>query len=78
MTDETSAPETWTVAVQVGKETVQFKLDTGAEVTAISDFSFRKLKGIHLQKVSKVLHGPDRSPLSVLGQFTQPLTVKDN
>ena len=57
--DETATPETWTVAVLVGKETVEFKLDTGAEVTATSDFSFRKLKGIHLQKQSKVLHKMD-------------------
>ena len=59
VTDETATPETWTVAVLVRKETVEFKLDTGAEVTATSDFSFRKLKGIHLQKQSKVLHKMD-------------------
>ena len=40
-----------------GKE-VSFKLDTGAEVTAISEETYRQVYGKTLQRASKVLYGP--------------------
>ena len=50
---------------------VNFKLDTGAEVTAISDETFKRLScRAMLQKSSKVLYDPGQQPLEVMGQFT--------
>ena len=74
---ETSGPAVWNVTVFVDKQAVTFKVDTGAEVTAISDFSYRQLKGIHLNTASRVLCGPDHSRLKVLGQFKSTLGVKE-
>ena len=51
-------------------------VDTGAEVTAISDFSFRYLNGVHLHHASKVLYGPDHSHLDVLGKFSPTLAIE--
>ena len=48
---------------------MQFKLDTGAEVRAISDTTFRSFKGNRLIQPSKSLYGPACSSLEVIGQF---------
>ena len=48
---------------------IQFKLDTGAEVTAVSDKVLSSLCNAKLQKPSKVLLGPARQKLEVTGQF---------
>ena len=48
----------------------EFKLDTGAEVTAISNQTFQKLSGKPpLSKPRKRLFGPGQSALNVLGEF---------
>ena len=47
-----------------------FKLDTGAEITAISEETYKRLGQLELQQPSKVLSGPVRQTLNVLGQFT--------
>ena len=76
LTEESSGPAVWTVAVGLDEQTVHFKVDTGAEVTAISDFSFRQLNGFHLRHASKVLYGPDHSRLDVLRKFSPTLTIE--
>ena len=58
----------------MGKQTLDFKVDTGAEVTAISDLSYRELCGANMFKANKMVYGPDNSKLDVLGQFMQTLT----
>ena len=55
-----------------GKE-VDFKLDTEAEVTAISDSLYR-----HLRKPTKFHYGPGRQTLNVLGQFETTLKHHQN
>ena len=57
----------------MGKQKIQFKLDTGAEVTAMSDLSYRKLQKVCMSRASRVLFGPDHTHLDVLGQFSQTL-----
>ena len=37
---------------------VQFKIDTGADITAISEEIFYKLDGANLREKSKSLHSP--------------------
>ena len=51
---------------------------TGAEVTAISDSLYRSLGGGHLRKPTKVLYGPGRQTLNVLGQFEATLKHHQN
>ena len=48
----------WTANISLNSHPIQFKLDTGAEVTAISDKVFSSLCNAKLQKASKVLLGP--------------------
>ena len=67
----------WTITLGVENKDIPFKLDTGAEVTAISDTAYQSLNGIKLRKPTKVLYGPARQPMNVLGQFTATLNHKN-
>ena len=55
---------------------VTFKIDTGAEVSAISEATFTQLQNVKIEKTTRRLYGPVMSPLTVLGQFTASLTSK--
>ena len=70
-------PTYWTAGVLVSPPEVQFKLDTGIDVTAISEEVHKRLNGAALSKSSTVLFGPNRTPLEVLGQFRQVLTYNN-
>ena len=67
----------WTAKVQVGSQYLTFKLDTGAEVKAITEDAYSSLQGVPLQKHSKILYGPGHKPLTVLREFTQKLHCRD-
>ena len=58
-----------------GKQT-PFKLDTGAEVTAISSDTHLRLGSPTMNTPDKVLFGPSREPLKVLGHFLATMTHK--
>ena len=65
----------WTTKLLVGAQEVTFKLDTGAGVTAVSEVVYQSLNPTTpLHKPSKILYGPDRKQLQVLGQFVQILS----
>ena len=66
----------WLTEVSVNKVPLTFKIDTGAEVSAISEAAFDRLPNVNLEKCSRKLYGPAMSPLCVLGQFTATLTHK--
>jgi len=72
----TTQQKTWTATILVGGKPTLFKLDTGAEVTAVSDNFFRTCTA-QLQKPSQLLYGPGRYPIQVMGQFTVTLQYKD-
>ena len=57
-------------------ETVSFKIDTEAEISATSQDVFKAIGRPTLQKWTKLLCDPDRSPLKVLGCTTVRLTYK--
>ena len=59
----------WTAKPFLNNQIIDFKLDTGAEVTAVSHEVFARLKNVTLQKATRVLLGPARQKLDVLGQF---------
>ena len=66
----------WSITVLLDQTATQFKLDTGAAVTAITEETFRTLQNVSLKKASKVLYGPARQELKVLGQFVGELGHK--
>ena len=47
---------TWSASVAVGRRTLIFKVDTGAEVTAISESAFHELEDVVLEKPTKKLY----------------------
>ncbi len=55
----------WLTQIQVNQKTTSFKMDTGAEVTAISMDTYRHLKKPQLTTASKALYGPSRIKLKV-------------
>ena len=66
----------WNATIGINDQAMTFKLDTGGEVTAITEPAFLQLKDVPPQAPSKTLHGPDEQPLKVLGQVT--LTLSSN
>ena len=73
-----SHPSNWTAAVDIMGQQFVFKLDTGAEVSAISEELYDQLGKPPLRLPSKVLYGPSQQPLSVLGEFDASLCHMDN
>ena len=67
----------WIAKISVCGREVQFKLDTGAEVTAISERMWQMLGKPQLQTPKKQLFGPASQPLQVLGHFSGLLSHKD-
>ena len=65
----TGQQSSWTAKVKIEGKDIQFKLDTGAEVTAISEKTYKSLRGIALSKPKKSLYGPAHQPLQITGQF---------
>ena len=68
----------WTTPLLLGKQDIVFKLDTGAEVTAISEAAYKTLGKMSLQAPSKALYAPTCQSLKVLGQFTGTLTHRQH
>lgn len=68
--------KSWYIQLQLNDKDVCFKIDTGAEVSAIPTDVFEAIGQPTLQKPTKMLCGPDKSPLKVLGCATVQLTHK--
>ena len=71
----TTGEKSWTSYIRINGQTKPFKLDTGAEVTAISPETFRSIQGAKLSQPNKTLCGPDRKPLKVLGTAEVKLSI---
>ena len=67
---ESGKGSTWNVTIDINGQPVMFKLDTGAEVTAVTQETLTKLGDVVLKPATKSLCGPDRKPLKVLGKLT--------
>ena len=67
----------WFSTVQKLRTPLSFKLDTRAEVTAISKSVFKTLPQVELRPTNRALYGPNRKCLSVLGQFEGILLHSD-
>ena len=64
----------WMVELLLNGSPVQFKIDTGADVSVLPESTFKRLSGITLQQASRSLSGPSQQPLQVCGQFTAILS----
>ena len=73
---ELDSDKQWLSPLVLNKTEVVFKLDAGAEATAISTETHHELGNVTLYKPTKILHGPVNSQLLVIGQFTGSLTYK--
>ena len=65
----------WIVQIKLNGQNIVFKLDTGAEVSAVTQETYRNL-GIQLTKPQKRLYRPSQTPLQVTGQFQGRLEYK--
>ena len=68
----------WRVELSLNQQNVEFKLDTGAAVTAISQETYKYLRKHQLTSPRKVLYGPSRQPLKTLGHFMGKFTHQGN
>ena len=75
---QTETGSVWYSSVQLEGRSIRFKLDTGAEVTAIPEAVYRDLPSIDLQKSTRLIRGPANQELKVLGQFTGQLAHEGN
>jgi len=73
-----SGSDPWKVTVSLNIQPIEFHIDTGADVTVITEKLYKKLKSPQLQKCTKSLVGPSKEVLSVQGQFLGTLTHSDN
>ena len=55
--------------MQLSRKETEFKLDTGAEVTAISEQTYQRLSSNPLTPPGKQLYGPAHNTIDVLGKF---------
>uniref|UniRef100_A0A3P8TBN5 ribonuclease H n=1 Tax=Amphiprion percula TaxID=161767 RepID=A0A3P8TBN5_AMPPE len=72
----TERSQPWTEKVTLNGTKVEFKLDTGADVTSIPDKLYRPERDGRLQKPTKKLLGPGNHPLKVKGCFGAQLEAK--
>lgn len=67
----------WTATVQVGERPIVFKVDTGADVTVIPAETYEAcFSATCLQTPTKILKGPGRHELDVLGMITKDMTYR--
>ena len=72
-----SCDRTWLCQIKLCGQTTTFKIDTGAEVTAINTKTYHGLVRITLNTPDRKLLGPSAQPLEVLGSFNGQATHKE-
>ena len=61
--------DVWKHDIQMNGGLVNFKIDTGAAVTAIPESVYSRARDGELQKAQRLICGPNNQPLTVLGTF---------
>ena len=65
----------WSITIQLQGKPIVVKVDTGAEVTAISDSTWKSLNiAKPLEETGISLYGPDNTNLKILGKISLTLT----
>ena len=73
-----SQQHTCTVKIRIGSQEAIFKIDTDAEVTAISEKLYKSSRFPVLQKPTKLLKRPGQHPVQIAGQFHETLHLIQN
>ena len=70
----------WRVTVKINEDALDFKIDSGADVTCLPENIYQRLKsGLGpVKKAKKKLLGADQKDLSVIGRIKETLTVNAN
>ncbi|KAL5016990.1 hypothetical protein ScPMuIL_006579 [Solemya velum] len=71
--DSSDNSEPWKVNLTLEKCHMEFKIDTGADVTAIPEHILHKLGTMKLQRSDRILLGPGKTRLDVAGKFVETL-----
>ena len=66
----------WHVSLHINGATVEFKIDTGADVSVVPKSLLNKLKITSLKQSKKNLQGLGSNTLAVQGKFTAVITYK--
>ena len=74
--DAVSAQKPWEIDIQTNGRPISYKIDTGADVTVIPETDYREEDDGPLQPTSRVLSGPTRDNLEVLGKFSGQLRTQ--
>ena len=67
----------WLINLCLNKQTLKFKIDTGADVTVIPASMYNKFKHGPLEHNSRLLKGADQQVLQVTGSFKGKLSYKN-
>uniref|UniRef100_A0A147BN06 RNA-directed DNA polymerase n=1 Tax=Ixodes ricinus TaxID=34613 RepID=A0A147BN06_IXORI len=70
--------EPWKITANVSGTEVTFKVDTGADVTAIPQHLYDEAKMGQIKKTTKRLLGPGESPIHTVGQADVTIKWNDN
>ena len=74
-TDSLSSTEApWTTTLELNGRNIDFKIDTGADVTVISEQEYLSEQDGPLTQTNRVLSGPSQQKLDVCGQFVGNLS----
>ena len=74
--NEMTTSKPWRIFLAVNDHPIRFKIDSGADVTAIPEHIYQTMKNPPaLRKASEALHGPRRNQLQVAGKLTA--TIRD-
>ena len=76
VSSQSSTTTAWHIRANVNDQEVVFKIDMGAEVTAISRDAYKAIGHLKLQPPGKILCGPNKQPLDVVGRITVRLGYK--
>ena len=66
----------WRTSITLDGKDIPFKIGTEVKVTAISHVSYLQVGAGELSGPEKILYGPSRQPLPVIGQFSGNLVHK--
>jgi len=73
---DSSHTDKWNITVKLNGTNIKFKLDTGADISVISDKQFWTLQPTTVYPAKATLTGAGNQPLQVQGKFNATLTYK--